>query len=409
MSKYIPISETLAHAKATYEVGEPPTAAVGGPPLAALEAIVVWRPKGLTHAKTTYKFGEPPPATINEPPPTTLGAVVVWRPSKNNMSKPISERPAHAKTTYEVGEPPPAAVDEPAPAALEAAVEWKPNRNNMSGYVPISEGLLHAKTTYEAGEPPPATINEPPPTAFGAVVVWRPSRSGMSKYIPISNSTTLQSNQKEAIRTQIDSVMTSQNQTNNGESNQLSNNSLKLPACAKGQLLQNILLRSTQLSSEFRKQQNSASNNKSSHPNKVKIFGNKQNTQHLTNTWPNSYASFSSLHYNLKNPPLIWNTERLTHTKTIYKAALEAAVVWMPNKKYRSKHIPISETLAHAKATYEVGEPPTAAVGGPPPAALEAVVEWNKNNRAEYIPFVTLSKELNFGWHKIYFWIEPSH
>ena len=265
----------------------------------------------------------------------------------------------------------------------------------------------------------------------------------MSKYIPISNSPTLQSNQKDAIMTQIDLVMTSQNQTNDGESNQLSNISLKLPAGAKGQLLQNILLCSTQLPSEFRKEQNSASNNKSSHPNKVKIFGNKQNTQHLTNTWPNSYASFSSLHYNLKNAPLIWKVERPTPAAVDGPppTALEAAVIWRPSKNNMSKYIPISERLPHAKATYVGGEPPTAAVGGPPPAALEAVVVWrpkrpahaktiyevgeltpaavnepppaaleaavewkpNRNDISKYIPFVNLSKELNFVGTKCIF------
>ena len=211
-----PRPEKPAHAKTTYEVGEPPLiwkverptpAAVDGPPPTTLEAAVIWRPsknnmskyipisERLPHTKATYVGGEPPTAAVGGPPPAALEAVVVWRP----------KRPAHAKTIYEVGELTPAAVNEPPPTALEAAVEWKPNRNNMSGHVPISEGLAHAKTTHEVEEPPPA---------LEAVIVWRPGRSGMSKYIPISNSPTLQANQKDAIMTQIDLVMTSQNQTN---------------------------------------------------------------------------------------------------------------------------------------------------------------------------------------------------
>ena len=84
---------------------------------------------------------------------------------------------------------------------------------------------------------------------------------------------------KDTIMTRIDPNMTSPNQKTSRETNLASNNLFKSPAGAKGQLLQNILLRSSQLSSYMQKEKNLAAIQKTSGKTIADILESNQNNQ----------------------------------------------------------------------------------------------------------------------------------
>ena len=95
----------------------------------------------------------------------------------------------------------------------------------------------------------------------------------------------------------IDPIMTSPKQKTNQLDNLASNKLLNSSIGAKGQLLQNILLRSVQLSSYMRKEQNLAGNEKANNPIISKMLESNQSTQHFNNTTPKPNPIYINLHY----------------------------------------------------------------------------------------------------------------
>ena len=129
---------------------------------------------------------------------------------------------------------------------------------------------------------------------------------------------------EDTIMTRIDPIMTSPNQKTNRETNLASNNLLKSPTGTKGQLLQNLLLRSSQLSSYMRKEQNLVAIQKASSKTIADNLESNQNNQLFNNTAPIPNSIYLQYDKNLDkmfidNPITKGHEASKPHTATIPK------------------------------------------------------------------------------------------
>ena len=115
---------------------------------------------------------------------------------------------------------------------------------------------------------------------------------------------------KDTIMTRIDPNMTSTNQKTGRETNLATNNLLKSHAGAKGQLLQNILLRSSQLSSYIQKEQDLAAIQKTNSKTIADSLESNQNNQPFNNTAPIPNSIY--LHYDTNMDKMFINDPNTT-------------------------------------------------------------------------------------------------
>ena len=106
-----------------------------------------------------------------------------------------------------------------------------------------------------------------------------------------------QQDKGDAIMSQTDPIVTSENQKTNRLDNLASNKLLNSSVGAKGQLLQNILLRSAQLPAYLQKEKNLAGSEKASSPIISKMLESNQSNQHFNNTTPKPNTIYINLHY----------------------------------------------------------------------------------------------------------------